>query len=71
MGTELVEVYEGIKKSRKWDENKVNYLAGAYAIALKHIYGEQFVSVDLYENKVLYEKRQQNGITGLYEHEIF
>jgi hypothetical protein len=59
---ELVSAYLGLQKARAWKSEKVNYLPGAYAIAMKHIYGDQHVHVDLYANRELLSTRKSGDI---------
>lgn len=48
---ELGSVYLTMQKSRRWDRKKVNYLPGAYRNAMRYMYGEKYVHVDLVKNQ--------------------
>jgi hypothetical protein len=59
-----------LQKARNWDSKKVRTLGGAYASAMKNIYGYEFQHVDLYENRKAYYERQNNRKPAIYKTEI-
>lgn len=63
---ELVGVYVGLQKARRWNKDKVNYLPGAYGSALKYIYGEEYVHVDLVKNQSLVSRRVEGEVVKYY-----
>lgn len=64
---ELVNAY--MRKVRDWDEKRVNHLPGAYAAALKKMYGYRYVHVDVKANKRRMFARRAKGVVQ-YKSEI-
>lgn len=62
MGMEMVSVYIGMQKARRWNKEKINYLPGAYAVALRNIYGEKYVHIDVKANRKLLDSRKSGYV---------
>jgi hypothetical protein len=59
-----------LQKARNWNKDKVRTLGGAYANAMKTIYGYEYQYVDLYSNRKAYYDRQNQGKPAIYSTEI-
>jgi hypothetical protein len=57
-------------KARNWNKDKVRTLGGAYACALKNIYGDTYVHVGLYRNRKAYYERQNTRKLAIFESEL-
>lgn len=68
MGTYYITI--SFKKCRTWDNEKVRTLGGSYASALKYIYGERFIDVDLEENCKAYLQRQKERKITIFNSEL-
>lgn len=67
---ELVSAYLELKKARTWKKERVNFFKGAYGSALKSIYGDKHVHVDLYANRKAHAFRQEFKKPVYYSSEI-
>lgn len=68
MGTYYINL--SFRKARVWNNKKVRTLGGSYAHALKFIYGDNYVHVDLEANNKAYWERQDNEKAASFKSEL-
>lgn len=58
------------RKARVWNNLKVRTVGGSYAHALKFIYGDKYVHIDLAANNRAYWERIQNQKAASFKSEL-